>query len=102
MVEQLDSMAIIKAVLPSESVFSGLAPLKRREEIVSSDALMAADIKGVLPFLVFGCKEIGDDDDDDNGVAKDYCINVLSIIDHKHYTPIMPKHANDDDVEDFS
>ena len=40
------------------SVSSGEAPQERREETVSSDALMAAHISGVVPFLVFGCKDI--------------------------------------------
>ena len=34
-----------------------MAPQERREVIVSSDALRAADISGVFPSLVFGCKE---------------------------------------------
>ena len=56
-VMHLDWMAAIKAVLPPESVLSGEAPQERREETVSSDANRAASISGVLPFLVFGCKE---------------------------------------------
>ena len=55
-VEHLDWMASIKAVL-SPVMVSGSAPQERREEIVSSDALRAAFISGVLPSLVFGCKE---------------------------------------------
>ena len=51
-------IADIKAVLPSASVLSGEAPQERREETVSSDALMAAHISGVIPSLVFGCKDI--------------------------------------------
>ena len=39
------------------AVLSGEAPQERREEAVSSDADRAADISGVLPSLVFGCKE---------------------------------------------
>ena len=38
-------------------VLSGEAPQERREETVSSDAERAASISGVLPFLVFPCKE---------------------------------------------
>ena len=57
MVEHLDWMAAIKAVLPPESVLSGEAPQERREETVSSDADRAASISGVFPFSVFGCKE---------------------------------------------
>ena len=38
-------------------VLSGLAPQERREETVSSDADRAADIRGVVPSLVSGCKE---------------------------------------------
>ena len=50
-------MAQIKAVLPPVIVLSGEAPQERREETVSSDADWAADISGVLPSLVFSCKE---------------------------------------------
>ena len=57
MVKHLEWMAEIKAVLPLALVLSGLAPQERSEVIVSSDASRAADISGVLPFLVFGCKE---------------------------------------------
>ena len=52
-----DWMAAIKAVLPLALVLSGSASQERREETVSSDACCAADISGVLPSLVFGCKE---------------------------------------------
>ena len=51
-----DWMAKIKAVWPLWAVFSGDAPQERREETVSSCALRAAYISGVIPFLVFGCK----------------------------------------------
>ena len=56
-VTHLDTMAKIKAVLPLASVLSDEAPQERREETVSSDAVRAAAISGVLPSLVFGCKE---------------------------------------------
>ena len=56
-VEHLDWMASIKAVWSPAMVISGSAPQERREETVSSDALRAADISGVLPSLVAGCKE---------------------------------------------
>ena len=55
-----DWIAQIKAVLPLLlilAVLSGEAPQERREETVLSDASRAANISGVIPFLVFGCKE---------------------------------------------
>ena len=57
-VEHLDAMAKIKAVLPLALVLLGSAPQERREETVSSDAggKRAANINGVSPFFVFGCK----------------------------------------------
>ena len=56
--EHFDWMAKIKAVPPLASVLSGEAPRERRKETVSSDAVRAASISGVLPFLLFSWKEI--------------------------------------------
>ena len=55
-VKHLDWMAKIKAVRPLLAVLSGEAPMERRRVTVSSCAAWAADISGVLPFFVFGCK----------------------------------------------
>ena len=68
----MDRMAQAKGVPPV--VLSVEAPLARRKETASSAACQAAHISGVLPFLVFGCKDtririvfhIDDDDDDDD------------------------------------
>ena len=57
-VKHFDWTAAIKAVLPTVSVLSGSAPQERREEMVSSAALKAADISGVCPrSSVAGYKE---------------------------------------------
>ena len=69
-----DTMAYIKAVKPSALVFSGEAPQERREETVSSCAFRAADISGVFPFLVFGCK------DDDYDHYRHYFICFLTFL----------------------
>ena len=55
-VKHWDWMAAIKAEQCSE-VVSGEAPMERRRVTVSSCAERAADISGVLPSFVVGCKE---------------------------------------------
>ena len=73
-VKHLDWVAQIKAVWPWTSDLSGDAPQDRREETVSSDAVRAAAISGVIPFFVSGCKEtviIMVIDDYDNDFVED-------------------------------